>query len=68
MAREELPPYMSVADDTGENTRMSDRPTKIEKTDARQAKSGLGVRYVLIGGLVLVVVIFVALFFVLRGS
>ena len=41
---------------------MSDRPTKVEKTEARQGKSGLGVRYVLIGGLVLVIVAFLAVY------
>lgn len=34
---------------------MSDRPTKVEKTEARQAKAGVGVRYVLIGGLALII-------------
>ena len=40
---------------------MSDRPTRIDKTDARAGKSGLGVRYVLIGGLALVIVIFIVM-------
>ncbi len=35
---------------------MNDRPIKVEKTDARQGKSGVGVRYVLIGGLALIVI------------
>ena len=39
---------------------MSDRPTKLEKTEARQGRAGLGVRYVLIGGLILVIVAFAA--------
>lgn len=34
---------------------MSDRPTKLEKTEARQAKAGVGVRYVLLGGLTLII-------------
>ena len=38
---------------------MSERPTRIDKTDVSAGKSGLGVRYVLIGGLVLVIVAFV---------
>ncbi len=41
---------------------MSDTPTKIDKTEARQGRSGLGVRYVLIGGLVLVIVVFIAIY------
>jgi hypothetical protein len=44
---------------------MSERPTRIDKTEARAGKSGLGVRYVLIGGLALVIVIFVILAIVL---
>ena len=39
---------------------MSERPTRLDKTQASAGKSGLGVRYVLIGGLVLVVAAFVA--------
>ncbi|WP_237480406.1 hypothetical protein [Lichenibacterium dinghuense] len=38
---------------------MSERPTRLDKTDARAGKSGVGVRYVLIGGLVLVIVAFI---------
>ena len=34
---------------------MDDGPIKIDKTDARQAKAGVGVRYVLIAGLVLII-------------
>ena len=37
---------------------MSDQPSKIEKTEARQGKAGLGVRYVLMGGTALVIVMF----------
>ena len=47
---------------------MSDRPTKVDKTDARQGKSGVGVRYVLAGGVALVVVIFIILFIYLRQT
>ncbi len=35
---------------------MSETPIRKDKVDARQGKSGLGVRYVLIGGLVLAIV------------
>ena len=45
---------------------MSERPTKLDKTDARQAKAGLGVRYVLIGGLVLVILAFLVVYFVAK--
>ena len=38
---------------------MSERPTRLDKTEASAGKSGVGVRYVLIGGLVLVIVAFV---------
>ena len=38
---------------------MSDRPTRIDPTGAKQGRSGLGVRYVLIGGLVLVILAFI---------
>ncbi len=44
---------------------MSERPTRIDKTEARAGQSGVGVRYVLIGGLVLVVAIFAVLAVVL---
>jgi hypothetical protein len=37
-------------------TPMSETPIRKDKVDARQGKSGLGVRYVLIGGLVLAIV------------
>jgi hypothetical protein len=46
---------------------MSERPTKLDRVDARQGRSGLGVSRVLAWGLVLIVVIFVVLFFVLRA-
>ena len=36
---------------------MSDRPTRIDPTSAKGAKSGLGVRYVLVISLVLVIVV-----------
>ena len=45
---------------------MDDRPTKIEQTDARQARTGVGVRYVLIASLVLVVVALLTVFLVVR--
>ncbi|MGI3901280.1 MAG: hypothetical protein ACRYGP_13640 [Janthinobacterium lividum] len=44
---------------------MSERPTRIDKTEASGGKSGVGVRYVLIGGLALVIVIFAVLAVVL---
>lgn len=44
---------------------MSERPTRITKTEASAGKSGLGVRYVLIGGMTLVIVIFIVLAYVL---
>lgn len=44
---------------------MSERPTWIDKTEASGGKSGVGVRYVLIGGLALVIVIFAVLAVVL---
>ncbi len=44
---------------------MSERPTRLDKTEASAGKSGLGVRYVLIGGMALVIVIFIILAFVL---
>ena len=46
---------------------MSQTPTKIDKTDASQGKTGVGVRKVLIGGLVLVIVAFVAIYFILNA-
>ena len=47
---------------------MSERPTRIDKTEASAGKTGLGVRYVLIGGLVLVVAAFVVLALVLSHT
>ena len=38
---------------------MSERPTRVSKTEASAGRSGVGVRYVLTGGLVLVIVAFV---------
>lgn len=45
---------------------MSDRPTRVEKTDARQGKSGLGVRYVLMGGLTLIIIAGIIIFMTVR--
>ena len=45
---------------------MSDRPSKIEKTEARQGKAGVGVRYVLMGGTALVIVAFAIVWLVSR--
>ena len=45
---------------------MSDQPSKIEKTQARQGKSGVGVRYVLMGGTALVIVLFAIVWIVSR--
>ncbi|MDX7952275.1 hypothetical protein P7D22_13940 [Lichenihabitans sp. Uapishka_5] len=44
---------------------MSEKPTRLDQQDARQGKSGVGVRNVLIGGLVLVIVAFVVIFVVM---
>lgn len=41
---------------------MSQTPVRKDKTDARQGKSGLGVRYVLFAGLALVIVAFILVF------
>lgn len=46
---------------------MSERPKKIDLTDARQGKTGVGVSKVLAWGLILVVIAFVVIFFVLRA-
>lgn len=46
---------------------MSERPTKLDTTDARQGKSGVGVSKVLGWGLALVILTFVVVFFVLRA-
>ena len=45
---------------------MSEQPTKIEKTEARQGKAGVGVRYVLMGGTALVIVLFAIVWLVSR--
>ncbi len=45
---------------------MNEQPIKLDKTDARQGKSGLGVRYVLFGGLILVVLAFLVIQFVMK--
>lgn len=47
---------------------MSERPTRVDQQDARQGKSGVGVRNVLVGGLVLVIVAFVVLYFILKAT
>ena len=47
---------------------MSERPTRLDKQDASAGKTGVGVRYVLIGGLVLVVVLFVVIALVMSHS
>ena len=44
---------------------MSEKPTRLDQQDARQGKTGVGVRNVLVGGLVLVVVAFAAIFVVM---
>ncbi len=44
---------------------MSERPTRVDQQDARQGKSGVGVRNVLVGGLILVIVAFAAIFIVM---
>ena len=46
---------------------MSNQPSKLEKTDARQGRSGVGVRYVLIGGLALVIVAFIIVYAIGRA-
>jgi hypothetical protein len=46
---------------------MSNEPTQLDKQDARQGKRGLGVRNVLIVGLVLVCVAFAIVYFVMRA-
>ena len=45
---------------------MDDRPTKIEQTDARQARTGVGVRYVLVISLALVIAALLVVFLVVR--
>ncbi|MBE7220013.1 MAG: hypothetical protein INR64_16205 [Caulobacteraceae bacterium] len=44
---------------------MSERPTRLDQQDARQGKTGVGVRNVLVGGLFLVIVAFAAIFIVM---
>ena len=51
-------PGLPLPSDMG-SEKMSERPTRIDKTEVSAGKSGLGVRYVLIGGLVLVIVAFI---------
>ena len=46
---------------------MSERPTKVDRVDARQGRTGVGVSKVLAWGLVLVVIAFAIIFFVLRA-
>ncbi len=41
---------------------MSETPSRKSTTEARQGKTGLNVRYVLIGGLVLVIVAFILIY------
>ncbi|UDL95039.1 MULTISPECIES: hypothetical protein [Lichenihabitans] len=38
---------------------MAEDPIRVDKVEARQGKSNVGVRYVLIGGLVLVILAFI---------
>lgn len=45
---------------------MSNQPSKIEKTEARQGKAGVGVRYVLMGGTALVIVAFAVVWLLSR--
>jgi hypothetical protein len=47
---------------------MSEPPTRLNKQEASAGKTGLGVRYVLIGGLSLVIVVFAILAVVLGHS
>ncbi len=41
---------------------MTEQPIKLEQTDARQGKTGLGVRYVLMGGLALIILAGIVIF------
>lgn len=43
---------------------MSEKPTRLDQQDARQGRSGVGVRNVLIGGLVLIIVAFAAVYII----
>lgn len=45
---------------------MSDRPQRVDKTDARQGRAGVGVRYVLIGGLLLIVLAGIVIWFTVK--
>lgn len=47
---------------------MSERPTIVDQEDVRQGKSGVGVRQVLTIGLALVIVAFIALYFILKAT
>jgi hypothetical protein len=47
---------------------MSERPTRVDQQDVRQGKTGVGVRNVLVGGLILVIVAFVAVYFILKAT
>lgn len=47
---------------------MSERPTRLDKTAASAGKTGVGVRYVLIGGLALVIVLFIVIALVMSRS
>ena len=44
---------------------MGDQPTRMDQQDARQGKSGVGVRNVLVGGLILVIVAFVVIYVIM---
>lgn len=48
---------VSVRSTNKEGYGMNDIPTKLNTTKARQGKTGVGVRYVLIGSLALVIVV-----------
>ena len=43
---------------------MSEVPVRKDQTSAKQGKSGVGVRYVLVGGLVLVIVAFALVYLI----
>lgn len=43
---------------------MVDKPIKLEKTEARQGKGGLGVRYVLAGGTALIIIAFAVIWLI----
>lgn len=44
----------------------ADRQTQIDQQDARQGKTGVGVRYMLAGGLILVILAFAIIYLVMR--